>query len=198
MRSAKQLVKLAYFGWRYRKTSFRTLDGNLPRLDRSFYFDKKKPRHIYLAEIEPPNAGLGTLNRLSLEILDHIISPLDISALDQFKAVNRRSFEAVNAHSQFKVINRQAHDILRGLRAIKTGPHMINVQGLFEKLCTSQCNEYGDYGGYIYLVTFRRVCCRCFMEKDRYSPLREIDALKKFGLTLEILPTLPRFQGYPS
>ena len=67
--------------------------------------------------------------------------------------MNRRGFEAVNAHSQFKVINRQAHDILRGLRAIKTG-HMINVQVLFEKLCTSQCNECGDYGGYIYLVTF--------------------------------------------
>jgi hypothetical protein len=162
----KQLAKLAYFGWRSRKTSFRTLDGNLPRLDRSFYFDKRKSRRIFLAEIGPPKAGLGTLNRLSPEILDHIISLLDISALDQFKAVNRRGFEAVNAHSQFKVINRQAHGILRGLRAIKTG-HMINVQVLFEKLCTSQCNECSDYGGYIYLVTFRRVCCRCFMKKDR-------------------------------
>jgi hypothetical protein len=102
----------------------------------------------------------------------------------------------VNTHPQFNVINRQAHDILRGLRGIKTA-HTITLQALFEKLCTSQCNECGDYGGYIYLVTFQRVCCRCFTEKDRYSPLREIDALRKFGLNLEILRTLPRFLGYP-
>lgn len=110
--------------------------------------------------------------------------------------MNRRSFEVVDAHPQFKIINLQAHDTLRGLRAIKTG-HMITVQTLVEKLCTSQCSEYGDYGGYIYLVTFERVCCRCFTEKDRYLPLLEIDTLNRFGLTLEILRTLPRFQSYP-
>jgi hypothetical protein len=103
----------------------------------------------------------------------------------------------VNAHPQLKVTNRRAHDIIRGLRVIKTD-HAITVQALFEKLYTSQYNECGDYGGYIYLVTFQRVCCRSFTEKDRYTPLQEIDALKKFGLTLEILPTLPRFQGFPS
>ena len=73
----------------------------------------------------------------------------------------------------------------------------ITVQALFKKLCTSQCNECGDYGGYIYLLTFQRICCRCFTGKDRYSPLKEIDALKKFGLTLDVLNTLTRFQGYP-
>lgn len=49
----------------------------------------------------------------------------------------------------------------------------------------------------MYLITFERVCCRCFTEKDRYSPLREIEAVKTFGLTLEILRTLPRLQSYP-
>ena len=188
-----QLDESAYFGWRYYRTGFRTLDRNLPELDR---LKQTNPRRVFLAKTGPPAVGLDTLDQLPLEILGHIVSSLDISAIDQFKAMNRRSFEAVNTHPQFKIINLQAHDTLRGLRAIKTD-HMITVEALFEKLCTSQCSECGDYGGYIYLVTFERVCCRCFTEKDRYLPLREIDAVKKFGLTLEILRTIPRFQGYP-
>lgn len=189
----KQLAELAYFGWRLNWTDFRTLDWNLPWLDK---WEQTIPRRVILAKTGPPTVGLDTLDQLPLEILSCIVSSLDISAIDQFKAMNRRSFEVVNTHPQFKMINLQAHDTLRGLRAIKTD-HMITVQTFFEKLCTSQCSECGDYGGYIYLVTFERVCCRCFTEKDRYLPLREIDALKKFGLTREILRTLPRFQGYP-
>ncbi|CAF9924291.1 hypothetical protein IMSHALPRED_006141 [Imshaugia aleurites] len=183
----KQLAQMAYFGWRSDGNGFRTLNDNLPLLDR---WQKETPR------TGPPTVGLGTLDQLPIEILTYIISWLDISAIDQFKAMNRRSLEAVNAHPQFRIINQQAHDALRGLRAIKTA-HMITVQTVFEKLCTRQCSECGDYGGYIYLVTFDRVCCRCFTRKDRYLPLREIDTIKEFGISLEKLRTLPRFLGYP-
>ena len=110
--------------------------------------------------------------------------------------MNRRSLEAVNAHPQLRIIHQQAHDTLRGLRAIKTA-HMITVQTLFEKLCTSQCIGCDDYGGYIYLVTFDRVCCRCFTKKDRYLRLREIDTIREFGISLKNLRTLPHFLGYP-
>ena len=188
----RQLSEIAYFDWRLVR-SFGTLDANLPSFDdwrRTF------PRRVFLARTGPPTVGLGSLDKLPLEILNCILSSLDISAIDQFKATNRRSLEVVDAHPQFRIINRQAYDTLLGLRAIKT-KHMITVQTLFDKLCNSHCSECGDYGGYIYLVTFERVCCRCFTEKDQYLPLREIDAIKKFGLSLEILRTLPRFQGYP-
>jgi len=46
-------------------------------------------------------------------------------------------------------------------------------------------------------VAFQRAYTQHFKKKDRYSPLREIDTLTKFGLTPEILRILPRFQGYP-
>ncbi|KAF2193436.1 hypothetical protein K469DRAFT_550632, partial [Zopfia rhizophila CBS 207.26] len=146
---------------------------------------------------------LGNLDMLPLEIINEIISSLSISSLDQLKATNRRAFEVVNAHPQFKTINRQAHDVLRGLRAIKTADR-ITLQALFNKLCASVCYECGDFRGYMYLVTFKRLCCRCIRDKDRrlfdkhkYVPLREFDAVMEYGLTLEVLDTLPRFLGYP-
>ncbi|KAL9098786.1 MAG: hypothetical protein Q9163_005617 [Psora crenata] len=191
------LADTAYFGWRTDDAGFLALQLSLPLLvdERVTKPEGTIPRAIYLAETRPPTISLGTLDQLPLEILYCVVSSLDISAIDQFKAVNRRSFEVVNTHPQFKIINEQAHDTLRGLRAIKTD-HMITVQTLFDKLCTMHCSECGDYGGYIYLVTFERLCGRCLTEKDRYLPLPELQVLKEFGLTLEILDSLPRFQPY--
>lgn len=191
----EQLAQMACFGWRSPIPGFYMIDSNLPR----YWKRGEKPRPfrcIILAETGSPTSGLGELDQFPIEILNAIISVLDISATDQFKAANRRSYEVVNNHPQFKIINEQAHDTLRGLRAIKTS-HLITVQTLFDKLCTSQCSQCADFGGYMYLITFERVCCRCFTEKARYLPLREIEALKKFGLSLEILDTLPRSQSYP-
>ena len=180
---------LAYFGL---PDCGRTLDRDLPDID--------IPAHCYfrlvLATSEPSKVGLGVLDRLPLELVSYIISALDISAVDQFKAVNKRAFEIVDTHTQFKVINSQAYGALRGLRAIKIS-HTITVERLFKKLCESQCNECGNYGGYMYLVTLQRVCLQCFTKNDRYIPLDETEALTLFGLTPKILWTLPHFQSYP-
>ncbi|KAF2836080.1 hypothetical protein M501DRAFT_1019292 [Patellaria atrata CBS 101060] len=78
------------------------------------------------------------------------------------------------------------------------------LQALFNKLCVSVCFECGDFGGYMYLVSFERLCCRCVLDKDRrlldknkYAPLRKLDAVLEYGLTPEALDTLPQFLGYP-
>jgi hypothetical protein len=191
----QELGETTYFGIRRVDCSSGwTLDRNLPLLDPQDGLGHR--RRIFLTETPPPTARLGRLDRLPLEIINAIISLLDIAAVDQLKVVNRRAFAVANSHPQFKFLNWEAHDTLRGVRAIKIS-HTITVQALLETLYASQCVECGEFGGYMYLVTFERVCRRCFEKKDRYSPLREIAALKKFGLTPEILGPLPRFQSYP-
>jgi len=190
----QELGKTTYFGI-LSSDHFKglTLDRNLP-VHPQDGLDYR--RCIFLTETPPPTARLGSLDRLPLETINAIISLLDIAAVDQLKVVNRRAFAVANSHPQFKLLNWEAHDTLRGIRAIRIS-QTITVQTLFERLCASQCVECGEFGGYMYLVTFERVCRRCFEKNDRYSPLREIAALKKFGLTPEILGPLPRFQSYP-
>ncbi len=46
-----ELAELAYFGWRSEGTGFRTLDWNLPLLDR---WEQVIPRRITLAMTGPP------------------------------------------------------------------------------------------------------------------------------------------------
>lgn len=195
---------LAYFGvplhysfhHSLHHSSLRLLDERLPDLKTPHHSSIRQTLAATKTKIKRLNVGLGVLDRLPPEILDSIISSLDISAVDQFKGVNRRGFEIVDTHTQFSVLNSQAHGTLRAIRVIKIG-HTITVQALFEKLCESECNECGDYAGYMYLATLERVCFRCFTKNDRFVPLNDIDASKRFGLTPEVLRTVPHFRCFP-
>ncbi|KPM45628.1 hypothetical protein AK830_g959 [Neonectria ditissima] len=182
---AEQLLKLAHF----RPKDYRTVSDYLPLLCHV------EARFVAQATIGLPTSKASNLERLPVETLNGIISNCDIAAIDQIKAVNRRLFELVNNHPQFKVVNEQAHDTLRSIRAVKNS-HAITLQTLFETLCASQCEDCQDFGGYMHLITFRRVCWRCLMQKDEYSPMREMDAVKEFGLAPEMLSNLPQIQSY--
>lgn len=184
-----KLARQAYFGRRPTRGPS-TLDLQLPEFDAPC-----PPGRLFPVATEPNNVGLGALDRLPPETLNNIISLSDLPSLDKFKAVNKLAYELVSGHTQLRVIYTQAYEVIRGLHAIKVA-HRITLGTIFEVLCTSKCNECDDYGGYVYLVTFERVCGRCYMEKDRYIPLRRAETLEKFGLTVKILRKLPKFQAY--
>ena len=52
-------------------------------------------------------------------------------------------------------------------------------------------------GGYLYLVTCRRVCFLCFTIKTEYLPLLRADAIRKFGLRREDIAALPSMKSVP-
>jgi hypothetical protein len=56
----------------------------------------------------------------------------------------------------------------------------------------------GDFGGYLYLITCRRVCFLCFTEKPDYLPLLRADAIRKFGLHNEHTVRLPAMKTVPA
>ena len=158
---------------------------------------EKYQEWIFVPKTDAPTTELGALHILPIEILDMIISHMDIATLDRFKAVNRRAFRVVNFHEIFKLLNEEAHDVLRAMRAVHVS-HAYSLQAVFDALCSEKCTQCGDYGGYMYLAALERVCWRCLVTKDHYSPMREMAALESFGLTYEILENrLPRLQTYP-
>lgn len=62
---------------------------------------------------------MGTLSQLPLELLDLILSDIDIQSLYHFRAVNRLSNITVDSLGQHKIIVRQAPNTLRA--ALSTG-----------------------------------------------------------------------------
>jgi hypothetical protein len=81
--------------------------------------------------------------------------------------------------------------------SIGTG-RWISCRDLYEKLCTAECDSCGDFGGYLYLITCRRVCFLCFTEEPDYLPLLRADAIRKFGLHNEHMARLPAMKTVPA
>lgn len=162
-----------------------TLDENLPPFPRS----ARRRR--------PPEASAGLLDRLPVELLHLTLTHLDIRSLINLRLTNRRTAEIVDCHPQFRAVSTHARNSLRGILAIGTG-RWITCATLYEKLCTSKCDCCGGQGGYLYLITCKRVCFQCLSLSQSYQPLRlDMAGGPVFDVEMSILRTLPRMTALP-
>ena len=164
-----------------------TLDENIP----SSAFPLGK---VYTHR--PPEFDLGTLDVLPLELIQDVLSQLDLYSLTTFRRINRRAVEVVESIPQYKAITTHALDALRGSLSIGTG-HLISCETLYEKLCTAECEECGDFAGYLYIYTCKRVCYLCFTDNENYGPLLRRHAMQEFGFGTQVLKTLPSMMSAP-
>lgn len=143
-----------------------------------------------------PDCSIGALEQLPLELLNIVLTQLDIRSLTDFRRVNQRAMQVVDSIPQYKAIAVHAPAALQGILSIDTGG-WISCQDLYEKLCAEKCDICGDFGPYLYLITCRRVCFLCFIGTKDYLPLRPTDVLRKFGLNREHLARLPAMKTVP-
>jgi len=152
-----------------------TLDENLPAIPAPI--STTQP-HYYTSQ---PSANLGSFDSLPIELFQITLSLLDLRTLMEFRRVNQRSLQLVAALPQYKVIISYALDALRVVLSIGIG-QWITCNDLLTALCTAECKECGDFGGYLFLLTCTRVCFLCFTRNENYLPLRYSHARRKFGL----------------
>ncbi|KAK3333802.1 hypothetical protein B0T19DRAFT_419186 [Cercophora scortea] len=163
-----------------------TLDDNLPDLGTPAETSR---RH-------EPVAGAGALEVLPIEILHEVLLQLDLRSLTYLRLVNRRTMGFVDALPQYSDIIRHASNALRGILAIGTGS-WISCKALHTSLCTARCELCGDFGGYLYLLTCKRVCFLCLSLNDVLLPLPPSHACRKFGLKRHHLADLPQMKTVP-
>lgn len=143
-----------------------------------------------------PKFSLGALDSLPLELLSAILVQTDLRSLTDFRRVNQRAVEVVDSIPEYKAIVANAPDSLRGILTIETG-RWITCHDLYEKLCTAECEQCGDFGGFLYIATCRRVCFICLSEKPNYLPLLRSEAVRKFGLDRSLLASSPYLKSIP-
>lgn len=107
--------------------------------------------------------------------------------------MDQRALQLVDLLPQYHAIGTHAHSALQGILSIDTGRY-ITCDTLFEKLCTAECEKCGDFGGYLYIITCRRVCFLCFSFDDSYRPLLFMKAKELYGLSRHVLDGLPRMR----
>lgn len=164
-------------------------DNTLDDIDNSYRLNNQ-------FEFSTTRYGLGALDRLPLEIIHLALIRLDIQSLTDFRHVNKRARLITDSIPQYKLILTHAPTSIRGSLNIKSA-RFFSCLDLYEKLSTAECDSCGDFGGYLYLVTCRRVCFLCFTENVDYLPISRKDAMRKFGLGSEHLASLPCMKSFP-
>lgn len=164
-------------------------DNTLDDIDNSHHLD-------HPLDFSSLQYGLGPLERLPLEIIHLALIWLDLQSLADFRRVNKAARLITNSIPQYRRILAHAPAVVRGCLNIETA-RFVSCLDLYEALSTAECNSCGDFGGYLYLVTCRRVCFLCFAEKPDYLPVLRDDALRKFGLRSEHLASLPYMKSFP-
>ncbi|KAK5116506.1 hypothetical protein LTR62_008055 [Meristemomyces frigidus] len=140
--------------------------------------------------------NLGSLELLPLELISQVLSQLDLVTLAAFRRLNARSMQIVDSMPSYRTIIRECPGVLRGLYSIQYGSQVL-VEQLWHTLGTANCQDCGDFGGYIYLLTCRRVCFRCFWSGSQYYPLRVSEASKQYGVSKRSLGDLPAMRSIP-
>ena len=143
-----------------------------------------------------PKYNLGNLALLPPEILTAVLTQVDLQSLTEFRRVNQRVMEFIDSIPQYQAIVTHAPASLRGILSIGTG-EWISCQGLYDKLRIAECETCGDFGGYLYIITCRRVCFMCLSEEPAWLPLLRRDAIRKFGLHSKLPANLPQIRSIP-
>jgi hypothetical protein len=140
--------------------------------------------------------SLGSLECLPLELLCDVLYHLDSSTLAIFRRLNTRAVPVLDALHSYKTLVHECPDIVRAIYSIGYGSH-ITLDYLGNALCTVRCQGYGDFGGYLYLLSCQRVCYRCFWRKLNYFPLQPAEAARQYGVNRRSLEDLPTMQSVP-
>jgi len=123
---------------------------------------------------------LGVLRVLPLEIVNEILLTLDLPTLTLFRRVNRCAMSVVDALHQYRMVLKHCPNVLRAIISIDAT--FFDCWTLYKKLSTSKCESCGRFGGYLYLITCKRVCYACFTLNDDYFPVLLAHANKHTGL----------------
>lgn len=137
-----------------------------------------------------PAATLGDLKDVPLELMQQVFMDLDIQTLVNFCFVNRRALEMVEGSHQTSEIMTLGEGAIRGM--LRTGTAKgTTCREFYDMLCTYKCKTCGHFGGYIYLITFTRVCIKCLAACRSYCPTVKSAAIHNYALSREAVEAMP-------
>lgn len=142
-----------------------------------------------------PQYSLGQLDTLPLEIVIDILLTLDIPSLTAFRHVNRRAMGLVHSLHQYRMVVKHCPNVLRAIISIDA--RYFNLRTLYNTLSTSRCETCYRFGGYLYLITCKRVCYFCFTSNPIYLPISVGFAAKHTGLSRKLIKNLAHILSIP-
>ncbi|KAB5551337.1 hypothetical protein GE09DRAFT_169594 [Coniochaeta sp. 2T2.1] len=139
---------------------------------------------------------VGELDLLPAELHDQVLGMLDIPTLTMFRRVNQRAMHLVDSLPPYRRLWTHCPNVLRAVVSIKAAS--FSCETLAETLTREKCEScLACFGGYLYLITCKRVCYFCFTTKKEYFPISLTLAVRHTKLQRKALGHLPQALSLP-
>ncbi|KAJ5735588.1 uncharacterized protein N7483_000713 [Penicillium malachiteum] len=125
----------------------------------------------------PSSNGLGSLDRLPLELLFKIFYSLDMRSLLKFRQANLISREMIHYLTQYDKIAVHALNPLCALLRTGLAVH-VSLLEFYNALCTKTCSFCKEFGGFICLPIWKRCCFEC-MQDSPETQLQPLYAMQE-------------------
>lgn len=143
-----------------------------------------------------PDTGLGSLDRLPLELLNDVMLRLDIHSLFNFRQTNLRSRQTVDSLKQYQVVVLHGLNLLCALLRTRLATS-VSLFDFYYALCTKACALCDEFGGFISLLTWNRCCFKC-LQGALETQVQTLAAVQRqFHLTKAELDQLRSFKTLP-
>lgn len=97
------------------------------------------------------NVGVGSLDRLPLELLFDTLYRLDMHSPFRFRQINLRSRQMVDSLNQYQRVVSHGLNLFCALLRTRLAID-ISLLDFYNALCTKACNLCGEFGGFISLL----------------------------------------------
>lgn len=142
------------------------------------------------------NVGLGSLDRLPLELLHETLSSLDMHSLFKLRQTNLRSRQIVDSYKPFQLVISHGLNLFCALLRTRLA-NEISLIDFRNALCTKACSLCGEYGGFMSLPSWTRCCFKCLKEAPETQVQTLASARKQFYLTKADAARLRSFKTLP-
>ena len=141
-------------------------------------------------------SSLGSLGVLPLKLLHEILHGLDVRSLTRFAPCSYLAREAVESLPSYRLIKRHTPHTLVALGYTKT-MKLHTLRALRTALESAECDTCGEFGAYLFLLTYKRYCYACLTLNPSLRVIPAARAQKFLKLTVKQVKTLPTLCSIP-
>ena len=140
--------------------------------------------------------GLGSLDRLPLELLFDSLYRLDMHSLFKFRQINLKSRQLVDSLNQYQRVVSHGLNLFCALLRTRLAID-ISLLDFNNALCIKACTLCGEFGGFISLLTWKRCCFKCPQESPETQVRTLASVRKRLQMTKVELDQLRSFKSLP-
>ncbi|KAF5981379.1 cyclin f-box [Fusarium coicis] len=140
--------------------------------------------------------GLGSIDRLPLELLYDNLLRLDVHSLFRFRQTNRGSRQAVDSLKQYQIVVLHGLNLFCALLRTRTAVE-ISLLDFYNVMCLKSCSLCDEFGGFMSLLTWTRCCFKCLKEAPEIQVQNLSAVRKEFRLTKAESAELRSFKTLP-